>query len=167
MARGRSLLALTTRFYVVDSGDNRIVKLSPDGQVLASWGSEGTRDGQFRGVSSVAVDPTSDKVYVTDPINRRIQVFDSDGNFLTKWSVPEWGQPLGLEDLAMDSGRNRLYVSSAHMASVLIFDLNGTRVGSLTPSPPDKLEGPSGLALFGTKLYVLCLSSSRVVQINL
>ncbi|HXM29279.1 MAG TPA: 6-bladed beta-propeller, partial [Chthoniobacterales bacterium] len=81
--------------YVVDSGHNRIVKFSPDGQVLASWGSDGSGDGQFIGLSSVAVDPINNKVYVADPINRRIQVFDSDGKFLTKWPVPEWGQPLG------------------------------------------------------------------------
>ena len=54
--------------YVVDSGRNRIVKFSPDGQVLTSWGSEGTGDGQFRGVSSVAVDPRTNKVYVADPL---------------------------------------------------------------------------------------------------
>src|SRR5205823_2757379 len=78
--------------YVVDSGRNRIVKFSPDGQVLASWGSEGSGDGQFIGLSSVAVDPTTNKVYIADPINRRIQVFDSTGRFLTKWPVPEWGQ---------------------------------------------------------------------------
>jgi len=61
MARGRSLLALPTRFYVVDSGRNRIVKFSPDGQVLASWGSEGTGDGQFRGPSLIArsIQPTT------------------------------------------------------------------------------------------------------------
>src|SRR5207248_3089668 len=76
--------------YVVDSGDNRIVKLSSDGEVLASWGSEGRGDGQFIGLSSVAVDPTTNKVYVADPINSRIQVFDSGGKFLTKWPVPEW-----------------------------------------------------------------------------
>ena len=88
--------------YVVDSGRNRIVKFSPDGQVLASWGSEGTGDGQFVGLSSVAVDPTTHRVYVADPTNKRIQVFDSTGRFLTKWPVPEWGQPLGFEDLAID-----------------------------------------------------------------
>ena len=52
--------------------------------------------------TSVAVDPTTNKVYVADPINSRIQVFDSNGKFLTKWSVPEWGQPAGFEDLAID-----------------------------------------------------------------
>ena len=47
----------------------------------------------------------TNKVYVADPINRRIQVFDSDGKFLTKWTVPEWGQPVGFEDLAIDADR--------------------------------------------------------------
>ena len=79
--------------YVVDSGHNRIVKFSPDGQVLASWGTcEGSGDGQFKGLSSVAIDPTNNKLYVADPLNSRIQVFDSNGTFLTKWSIPEWGQ---------------------------------------------------------------------------
>jgi DNA-binding beta-propeller fold protein YncE len=141
MARGRSLLALTTRFYVVDSGRNRIVKFSPNGQVLASWGSEGTGDGRFRGVSSVAVDPINNKVYVSDPMNSRLQVFDSDGKVLSKWPVPEWAQPLGFEDLAINSSKIRLYASSAHMDFMLMFDLNSTRIGTVTPQPPNKLEG--------------------------
>lgn len=153
--------------YVVDQGHARIVKFGPDGEALTSWGGGGSGDGQFRDPASVAVDPDNNKVYVADPINSRIQVFDSDGKFLTKWSVPEWGQPVGFEDLAVDCCRNLLYASSAHMDSVLVFDLNGTRLGNLMPLPPDKLEGPSGLALFGSKLYVLCFSSNRVVQINL
>ncbi len=133
--------------YVVDSGRNRIVKFSPDGQVLTTWGSEGSGDGQFSGFSSVAVDPTTNKVYVADSLNKRIQIFDSDGKFLTKWPIPEWGRSYGFEDLAIDSKAGRLYASSANMNSVLIFDLNGNRIGSLTAKPPDQLEGPSALAL--------------------
>jgi DNA-binding beta-propeller fold protein YncE len=153
--------------YVVDSGRNRIAKFSPDGQVLASWGSEGSGDGQFKGLSSVAVDPMNNKVYVADPINSRIQVFDSNGKFLTKWAIPEWRQTLGFEDLAIDSQTGRLYASSAYMNSVLIFDFAGNRIGTLTPKPPDKLDGPSALALVNRKLYVLNMSGSRVSVIDL
>jgi len=153
--------------YVVDSGRNRIVKFSPDGQVLASWGSEGSGDGQFSGLSSVAVDPTTDRVYVADSLNRRIQVFDSNGKFLTKWPVLEWGQGLGYEDLAIDPERGRLYASSAHMNTILVFDLQGDRIGTLTPKPPDKLEGPSALALSNRKLYVLNMAGNRVSAIDL
>ncbi|PYL09379.1 MAG: hypothetical protein DME33_04270 [Verrucomicrobia bacterium] len=153
--------------YLVDSGRNRTVKFSPDGQVLASWGSEGSGDGQFRGLSSVAVDPTTNKVYVADPINRRIQTFDSNGKFLTKWLVPEWGQPYGFEDVAIDPRRRRLYASSANMNWILVFDLDGKRIGTLTPTPPDKLEGPSGLALARDRLFVLNTGSARVSAISL
>jgi DNA-binding beta-propeller fold protein YncE len=153
--------------YVVDQGHTRIVKFSPDGQVLAVWGTKGTGDGQFDDPTSVAVDLTTNKVYVADPRNKRIQVFDSNGRFLTKWIIPEWGRPAGFEDLAIDSKIGRLYASSAHTDAVLIFDLNGTRLGSLTPKAPDRLEGPSALALTNRKLYVLNMHGNSASAIDL
>jgi DNA-binding beta-propeller fold protein YncE len=135
--------------------------------VLAVWGSKGTGDGQFDDPTSVAVDPTTNKVYVADPRNKRIQVFDSNGRFLTKWVIPEWGQPAGFEDLAIDSKTGRLYASSANINAVFIFDLNGTRIGMLTPKPPDRFEGPSALALFNRKLHVLNMHGNRVSAIDL
>jgi len=153
--------------YVVDQGRARIVKLSPDGHVLSSWGSKGSGDGQFNDPTSVAVDSTSSKAYVADPINKRIQVFDQNGKFLTKWIIPEWGQPAGFEDLVIDSKMGRVYASSVNMDAVLVFDLNGNRVGNLTPKPPDRLDGPSALALADRKLYVLNMHGNRVSAIDL
>jgi DNA-binding beta-propeller fold protein YncE len=153
--------------YVLDQGRTRVVKFSPSGQVLTVWGSKGTGDGQFDDPAAVAVDPTANKVYVADPRNKRIQVFDSGGKFITKWIVPEWGGPYGFEDLAIDSKAGRVYASSTHMDAVLIFDLNGNRIGSLRPKPPDVLDGPSGLALANGKLYVLNMHGNRVVSIDL
>jgi DNA-binding beta-propeller fold protein YncE len=153
--------------YVVDQGRARIVKFSPDGHVLSVWGSKGNGDGQFDDHTSVAVDPTTNKVYVADPRNKRIQVFDSNGKFLTKWVIPEWGKPAGFEDLIIDSKTGRLYASSANMDAVLIFDLNGTRIGTLAPKPPDRFGGPSALALFNRKLYVLNMYGNSVSVIDL
>ena len=153
--------------YVMDQGRTRVVKFSPDGQVLTVWGTKGSGDGQFDDPASVAVDPMANKVYVADPRNKRIQVFDSDGKFLTKWIVPEWGGQYGFEDLAIDSKNGRLYASSANMNAVLIFDLNGNRIRSLTPKPPDVLDGPSALALANGKLYVLNMHGNRVTVIDL
>ena len=154
--------------YVVDQGHTRIVKFNPDGQVLAMWGSKGNRDGQFDDPASVAVDPATNKVYVADPRNSRIQIFDSDGKFLTKWTISEWGgKPYGFEDLAIDSKTGRLYASSANINAVFVFDLNGNRIGNVTPKPPDQLEGPSGLALTDRKLYVMNMAGNHVSVIDL
>jgi DNA-binding beta-propeller fold protein YncE len=153
--------------YVVDQGRNRIVKFNPEGDVLASWGSSGSGDGQFNDHTSVAVDPKTNTVFVADPINRRIQTFDSNGKFLTKWLIPEWGRAQGFEDLAIDSQASRLYASSANMDKVLVFDLNGNRIAVLRPHSPDKLEGASALAVVNRVLYVLCSSAARVIKIQL
>jgi DNA-binding beta-propeller fold protein YncE len=153
--------------YVVDQGHSRITKLSPSGEALTDWGSKGTGDGQFDDPISVLVDPKTNKVYIADPRNKRIQVFDSAGHFLTKWSVPEWGEPAGFEDLVIDSKMGRVYASSVNIDAVLIFDLNGTRIGNLTPKPPDRLDGPSALALADRKLYVLNMHGNRVSAIDL
>jgi DNA-binding beta-propeller fold protein YncE len=153
--------------YVVDQGHDRIVKFGPDGKVLTTWGTSGNRSGQFNDHTSVAVDPKTNKVYVADPINKRIQIFDSNGQFLTKWLVPEWGQPHGFEDLAIDAQASRLYASSGNLDAVLVFDLNGNRIGALRPAAPDQLQGVSALVIANRILYVLCTAANRVVQIRL
>jgi len=153
--------------YVAGQGHSRIAKLKADGEVLTTWRSKGNGDGNFDDPTSVAFDPATNKLYVADPRNKRIQVFDSAGKFLTKWSVPEWGPPVGFEDLAIDSQTGRLYASSAHISTVFVFDLNGTKIGTLTPKPPDKLEGPSALALANRKLYVLNMGGNNVSSIDL
>ena len=71
------------------------------------------------------------------------------------------GTPVGFEDLAIDPEAGRLYASSTHLDAVLVFDLKGTRIGSLKPKPPDRLEGPSALALTDRKLYVLNMTGNR------
>ena len=163
----RIAIASDGSIYVVDQGRTRIVKFSPDGELLSVWGSKGSRDGQFDDPTSVTIDPKTNKVYVADPRNTRIQVFDSEGKFLTKWLVPEWGQPHGFEDLVIDPAKARIYASSANMDSVLMFDLNGKRLGSITPKPPDKLGRPSAMVLVDSKLYVLNMASNRVSVIDL
>jgi DNA-binding beta-propeller fold protein YncE len=163
----RIAIAPDQSIYIVDQGRTRIVKFSPDGRVLSVWGSKGSSDGQFDDPTSVAVDPKTNKVYVADPLNRRIQVFDAEGKFLSKWPVAEWGKPHGFEDLAVDAKTGRLYASSANMNSVLMFDLSGKRLGNVPPKPPDKLDGPSAIALADRKLYVLDMAGNRVSSIDL
>ena len=67
-------------------------------------GSRGGGDGEFRAPRGMTVDSAGD-VYVADTDNDRIQVFDSDGNFLRKWGSEGFGnnQFFGPRDVALDS----------------------------------------------------------------
>jgi hypothetical protein len=53
------------------------------------------------------------------------------------------------------------------MPAVLMFDFGGTKIGSLTPKAPDKLDGPSALALGDRKLYVVNMGGNRISVIDL
>jgi DNA-binding beta-propeller fold protein YncE len=72
--------------YVADGlGNNsRIAKFDKNGKFVRSWGQTGTANGQFRQPRSIAIDAQG-LVYVADAGNRRIQVFDGDGNYKTRF----------------------------------------------------------------------------------
>ena len=62
----------------------RISKFAPDGTFIKSWGSWGYGDGQFRAPHSLAFD-SQGRLFVADRGNRRIQIFDQEGNHLDTW----------------------------------------------------------------------------------
>jgi hypothetical protein len=65
--------------YISDGYINsRVAKVSKDGQWLASFGEPGSEPGQFNTLHSIAAD-ASDRIYVADRGNRRIQVLDTAG----------------------------------------------------------------------------------------
>jgi hypothetical protein len=72
--------------YVADGlGNNsRIAKFDKNGKFVRSWGQTGTANGQFRQPRALAVDAQG-LVYVADAGNRRIQVFDGDGNYKARF----------------------------------------------------------------------------------
>jgi DNA-binding beta-propeller fold protein YncE len=67
--------------YISDGYVNsRVAKISKDGEWLKSWGKRGKGPGDFNTPHSIAADAKGN-IYVADRANRRIQVFDGDGNF--------------------------------------------------------------------------------------
>jgi len=61
--------------------NSRVAKYDKHGNWITSWGSYGSEPGQFNLPHSMQADRDGN-IYVADRTNRRIQVFDSDGNFL-------------------------------------------------------------------------------------
>jgi DNA-binding beta-propeller fold protein YncE len=57
-----------------------VAKFDKNGKFIKSWGSRGIAPGQFNTLRGIVIDAQGN-VYVADTGNRRIQVFDSDGNF--------------------------------------------------------------------------------------
>jgi hypothetical protein len=67
--------------YISDGYFNsRVAKLDKHGYWLKTWGSRGKDPGQFMLPHSIVID-RQNNVYVADRTNRRIQVFDTEGNY--------------------------------------------------------------------------------------
>jgi DNA-binding beta-propeller fold protein YncE len=69
----------------------RVVKFSKDGRFIKSWGHKGSAPGEFDEPHDIFIGGSAERVYVADRRNRRIQVFDQDGNFIAAWK--QFGQP--------------------------------------------------------------------------
>ncbi len=96
--------------FVADGlGNARIAKFDKDGKFVKSWGKRGTANGEFANVRSIAVDAQGN-VYAADGGNKRIQVFDNDGNFKT--AFPNVGNA---QAVCLTKGANPvLYVSNSN-----------------------------------------------------
>ncbi|MGL4368138.1 MAG: VWA domain-containing protein [Spirochaetota bacterium] len=80
--------------YVVDSGNSRVQKFSPDGKFILSFGKAGAYEGDLSAPSSCAA--VDGRVYVTDSGNSRIAVFDDSGNFSENIAIDALSNPKGI-----------------------------------------------------------------------
>ena len=91
------------------------------------WGSFGKGNGRFDGQNDV--DPFNGRVYVADYANHRIQVFDTKGNYMTKWGNygEENGQIHKASALSVVPSGN-IYLSDQFNYRIQVFTSNGTFV---------------------------------------
>src|SRR3954470_21231393 len=84
--------------YIADgiamgAGNARVAKFDKDGHFIKSWGQRGSDVGQFNSLRGIALDAQGN-VYVADAGNKRIQVFDGDGN--PKAQIANVGTPAAI-----------------------------------------------------------------------
>ncbi len=82
------------------------------------WGQVGAGPGQFSKPRAIAID-AADQLYIVD-MTARIQVFDTDGNFIRGWQTPEYanGRPTGL---TISSTDGNLLVADTHYFRILTY----------------------------------------------
>lgn len=120
------------KIFVADGlGNARVAKYDRNGRFVKSWGKRGTANGEFADVRAIAVDAQGN-VYAADGGNKRIQVFDNDGNFKTAFT--DIGNA---EAVCMTKGpKQMLYVSNSNPPTDIDRDgeiykmqLDGTIIG--------------------------------------
>ena len=79
-------IAPNGELFVSDGyGGHRVHKFSAEGELLLSWGKQGTGPGEFALLHNIWVDKNS-RIIICDRENDRIQIFDDQGNFIEEWT---------------------------------------------------------------------------------
>jgi hypothetical protein len=159
--------------YVADGlGNARIAKFDKDGKFIRSWGSRGPANGQFSAVQGIAIDAKGN-VYAADPGNKRIQVFDGDGNY--KSQIVNIGAPAaicispGAHQYLYSSNSNPINDIDAN-GEIYRLDLDGTVLGKFGKAgkAPKEFGTVNAIDCRGnTELYVGELGNWRVQKIEL
>ena len=86
--------------WIVDGhrgGNNRLIRFSSEGKFISAWGggvgSESAEPSRFNDPHGLAID-SQGRIFVADRGNNRIQIFDSEGNYVHQWT--QFGRPSGI-----------------------------------------------------------------------
>ena len=161
--------------FVADTANNRIRKITPDGQVstVAGDGSAGYVDGpaakaQFNGPIGLAVSEGGD-IYVADTYNDVIRMITTEGEVTTIAGAATPGYADGEQKSALfDTPCGIVIVNN----TLIVADTGNDRLrrvsakGNVTTLPVQDLSSPIGLAVsHDNYLYVTELDRSRVLQV--
>jgi sugar lactone lactonase YvrE len=127
--------------------NSRIVKFSPDGKFIKTWGKKGSAPGEIDIPHTLAMDSRG-RLFLGDRQNNRIQIFDQNGAFLDAWS--QFSRPSGI----FIDKNDTIYVTDSESESVSKNHdgwKRGIRIGKVSdgvvtafiPDPVDKATGTS------------------------
>ena len=160
--------------FVIDSLNDRFQIFSADGTFQRTWGTMGADDGEFifhepdGFFIGDAVFADDGSLYVTDPGNLRVQVFDPDLQFSRSIEIPsdDPGDPSRPGGIAIDETLGRLYVTDFLHGELLVFDLAGTlldRWGATGADSVVRMVYPNGVEVAANgNVYVPDGGRSRV-----
>jgi DNA-binding beta-propeller fold protein YncE len=139
-------------FFVSDGyNGTRVAKFDKTGKFLLDFGKSGdpgkeTRPGYMNNVHGVAVDVTTNRVFVNDRDNNRVQIFDINGNYLSEWRIKT--RPSSLHFVQI--GEDRTVATFDRLThKMLKYDLDGRLIyawGTVGDLFPGTLWGVHGMS---------------------
>lgn len=152
-------LSLHGDFFIVDSENDRIIKLNPSFEPELSFGGYDWGQGVLKEASHIYVSK-NDIVYVTDIAAHKIFVYDYYGNYLFDIGSQVLESPRGL---CVDDLEN-IFVADAKKNQILGFDKTGRQILQMG-SRSTKLAGfqePSDVTIIRNKMYIADTQNHRI-----
>jgi DNA-binding beta-propeller fold protein YncE len=175
--------------WVADYMNNRVLKFSRAGTLVASYGSYGSWQGQFMNPREIAINQSNGDVYVTDEGNNRVVELNSSGEFLKTFG---WGVSDGKAEFEIctsycragvaGTGNGQLHeprgITIDSSGDVWVADAGNDRLEEFEASGKYmymfgkkgsgevQFESPMGMVFSGGYLYVAEWGNNRVQKLS-
>jgi sugar lactone lactonase YvrE len=121
--------------FIADTGAARMLRLNPQGTLIAQWGSYGTRSNQFLGPTAVSLQDNN--LLILDVDAERVAHYDLDGKLIGSWKVAKMNPWIATDN------RNWVFLSKEETGEIFIYDFGGKLVNVLLPG--EDIQSPENL----------------------
>lgn len=119
----------------------KILKFNANGEFITQWGSLGEGPGQFTVAHSIQID-ADNNIYLADRENFRVQIFNTDGDYLSEWKFNAMACAIYLHDDGF------MYMTTGFDGELAKLDMTGQVIGSI--GSPGRENGQFGEGHFLT-----------------
>ena len=152
------------RIYSVKENNDCIGIYNFEGELLKKFGSAGKELGKFDSPQNIKI--FDNMIYITDNKNKRIQVFDIEGNFIFYFDIQKSELKSDFEtpyDLEIYQGK--IYVTLPKQNNIQIFDLEGNFINNLKIS--SNVIDPLGITIDNDRIFLTSGDTNQVLILNL
>ena len=147
--------------YVCDSNSHCIRTFDLNLQYIDTIGYYGKGEAQFNCCIDIAFDVQTERMYVIESANKRIQVLDLNGTFIQFIGVQN-GYSIFKDPRGISISRGYIYVTDSASSQVLVFSLDGQLVTSIGKG---YLKSPCGIDVDLDGFVWICDNEKEVVLI--
>ena len=162
----RIKLAPDNTIWVSDTGNNRLLQFTTQGEYLGEVGSLGQGEGQFAAPIGIAFD-SEGYMWVTDARNNRLQLFNPKGVFVSALEMngslnlnQRWGLDLNVND--------EIYVANTKSNQILKFNADGELLlkWGLPGKGPGEFDKPTDvLVMYDGSVLVSDTGNNRIQKL--
>ena len=160
-----SFYVTQNEIFVVEQGQDRVLKLDLNGKLVESYGNKGSGDYQFN--QPLDIDATNGlKVYISDTRNNRIQVFDKRWQLLSSinsYGVSNQNQRIEPTWLGVTKLGHLIFLDQ-RSGYLVKMDENGTFLDEIPV--PKEIKEISKLKVIGNSIFILDDKSGVIHQLS-
>jgi sugar lactone lactonase YvrE len=160
------LISSDGTLWITDTGNKRLLHYSAAGEALGSYGSEGSAPGQFSEPVGLAQDAQGN-LYVADTWNARIQKFTPDMQPISQFPVDWTSRDILSKPYLAVLKDGRILTTDPATGKLLLFQADGTPVGSWQPLPDSEPVGVAAMPDGGFAFSDVARNEVEIVPVNL